>query len=137
MDNKIRIEIVELNILAAITNAYTFGQRPNLQAAEQIISIEAYDVTQITLSPLNRNVISNAVLKKSFLQLVSSDGGDQTIATLPLYDISKQTASSVIEQQNFPGIDWEKSQIKVADTAGLNVNDSFLFKVKYIKGKRK
>ena len=122
-----RTEVIEINIGSSIANAYNFGQLPNLKNAKRIISIEAYDVAQVTLSRLNKSVITNAILKKSYLQLVAADGSNAVIATLPLVDISKQTQASVIERQNFPTIDWEKSTVNVAETTGLNCKRKLYF----------
>ncbi|MEO5892267.1 MAG: hypothetical protein ABIQ31_18615 [Ferruginibacter sp.] len=137
MEINARTEVVEVNVGTSITTAYNFGQLPQLREATKIVSIEAYDVTQVALSRLNKTVISNTVLKKSYLELVERGGAGAVIATVPLMDISKQTAASIIDQQDFPTIDWEKSVIRVAETTGLNANESFIFKVKYIKAARK
>lgn len=138
VDKNLRIEVIEVNVGGpAIANAFNFGQLPNLREAAEIISIEAYDGAQVSVSPLNKAVISNTILKKSFIKLVESGGSNALLATLPLVDISKQNAASVIEKLNLPTIDWEKTTINIAETTGLSANESFIFKVKYLKGIRK
>lgn len=136
MEN-IRIEVIELNVGSSLTQAYNFGQLPNLRDAARIISVEAYDNGQVTLSPLNKSVVLPAVLKKAYLELVESGNTNAVLVKVPLVDISKQNAASVIEKLDLPTVDWEKSQVKIPELTNLSVNESFIFKVKYVKGNRK
>ena len=129
----IRTEVVELNIGSSVGNSYNFGQLPNIREAKAILSIEAYDVSQVALSPNNKNVITNTVLKKSYLKLVELGGSAATIRTMPLYDINSQGTAKKVEELNAQPIDWEKSTVLVPETTGLTANESFIFKVKYLK----
>jgi NH3-dependent NAD+ synthetase len=129
----IRTEVIELNIGANVTTSYNFGQLPNLRTAKRIIRVEAYDRTQVSKTLSNKDVITNAVLLKSYLKLVELGGTQATIHTLPLYDISQQQNAMVVENINCQPIDWEKSTINIPETTGLSANESFIIKVKYIK----
>ena len=130
----LRTEVIEVNVGANITNAYNFGQLPNLRTAKRIIRIEAYDRNQVSKTLSNKDTVTNAVLLKSYLKLVELGGTQATIHTLPLYDISQQQNAMVVENINCQAIDWEKSTINIPETTGLAVNESFILKVKYIKG---
>lgn len=129
---RVRTETIELNVVAVNQNL-NFGQLPNLRQAEMIESIEAYHSGQVTKSPNGKNVIAESVLKNAYLKLVEIGGTQATIRTVPLYDINTQGTAKRIEPLNCQPIDWEKTTVYLPDTTGLNANDSFIFKVKYVK----
>ena len=130
---KIRTEIVTVNVGASVANIYNFGQLPNIREAKRIERIEAYDASQVALTPDNKTVISNAVLKKTFLKLVERGGSNAEIHHIPLWDISQQQSATKVDNINCQTIDWEKSTINIPDTTGLSANESFVFKVRYEK----
>lgn len=132
----VRTETIELNV-TSINQNQNFGQLPNLREAEMIESIEAYHAGQVSKSLNGKTVISEAVLKNSFIKLVEIGGTQSTIRTVPLYDINSQDTAKKIEPLMCQAIDWEKTTVYLADTTGLNVNESFLFKVKYVKAKKR
>lgn len=134
---KIRTELVEVNIGALTTAGYNFGQQPSLREAKRIVSVEVYSATQVSKSPTNKTVVSEAVISKTFLRLVALGQQDVTLHTIPLFDLMKQYGGQVnnlvIEKINAQPIDWEKSTFQTVETTGLSVNESFLFKVVYEK----
>lgn len=129
-----RTEMVTVNV--GTNNAagfFNFGQLPNIRTATQIIRIEAYDVTQTPLTPDGKTVISANALKNSYLRLIARDGNSAEVRMIPLWDINQNTSNLDVKDINCQGIDWEKSQIISTNPATVNANESYLFKVEYLR----
>ena len=128
-----RTEVIIINIGSNITTSHNFGQLPNLRKAEMIEKIESFDVSQIPLTPDNKTVVTNAVLKKSFLKLVELGGSNAEIHTLPLVNINQTSTNLNVKNINCQPLDFEKSTVNIPDTTGLAANNCFMFQVTYIK----
>lgn len=134
INKKRRTEVVQINVGANNTaGSFFFSQLPNIRAAAKIERIEAYDVTQVPLTLDNKAVISAAVLKKSYLKLVELGGTNAEIHVFPLWDLQQNTSNLLVADLNSQAIDWEKSGVFNPDGTGIAANESYLFKVVYIK----
>ncbi len=129
-NNNLRTTVVEIEILNTGVTSFNLGELADLRDAKNIISIEAFNVTQIPISPGAKTVVNAAVFAKSFIKLIR---GNTELRTLPLYSISKQVNGTVIPQLNVGNIDPQKSKIVMGTNAGLVINEVFLLSVTYEK----
>lgn len=136
INKKLRTEFVTINVGANNgNNSHNFGQLPNIRDALYIKRVESFSASSVAITLDGKTVISDVVLKKSFLKLVELGGSNAEIHVFPLWDLNQNASNLEVKDINCQAIDWEKSGVYIADTTGLNANESFAFKIVYEKKK--
>ncbi len=127
----IRQKIVEVTVNNNAVKQFALGSLPDIREAKAIKRIEAYNVSQLSVSPTEKAVINIDVFNKSYLKLVNPQGTE--LRNFPLSSISKTINGTDIPDLNIGPIDPEKSVIQVGNTAGLVAGEVFLLVVTYEK----
>lgn len=129
LNKKLRTEIIEVPVGNASGTEFSWGASlPNLRDCAYIKRIEAFHSGQVSTSPNGLAVVSQATFQKSFLKLIS---GATEFKTISLVSLSKFTNGTVVEDVNIPAIDTEKTKVKVANNAGVQPNECYLFEITY------
>lgn len=126
-----RTILYELKVKASGATELSFLTDTDIKEAKRIIKIEAFSNSQVPFSPNKDTVISDAVLKKSSIQLSTTNGTLVRHLALPM--ISKQGNTLFIEEINLEKVGLEKSKILIGDSADVNAGEVFLFAITYEK----
>lgn len=98
-----------------------------------IVGIEAFSVTDNSLTPLGRTTVNTTVFGKSYLTLKSINGSEELISNVPLSRIRPAANNGDYFNTDIDQINPSDCQIKVASTASLSASESFLIGVYYQK----
>lgn len=126
-----RTALLEVLIGSSAGFEISLGGDETLRSAPWIRKIEAFHIGQVSNTPKGVAVIAQAILQKSFLVLMDSEG--TVYRTIPLQSLSKNVNGTVIEPLDLPAIDFTKSFVKMAEGTTIPVGSAFLFSVTYEK----
>ena|SRR5258708_31543959 len=126
---KERTDLIEVEVLNVGAQEFTLGTNPKLREATKIFKIEAFNFTQIPVSPSGKVVINITVFNKSAIKLINN--ANTELRAVPLYSISKNVNGTEMPFVDTNQIDPEKSKIVVGSAAGLVLNEVFLLAVTY------
>lgn len=130
-----RFRFIEVLMDNAAATQFFFATDATLEGAKKILAIETYSVADVTKSPATqRALVSDAVLAKSYLTIVSKNGDEELISKIPLASLSvKNYNNGIIRELNIPSMNVTKCYITVADTTGLTANTIWLLGFHYTK----
>lgn len=100
------------------------------QHAARIVSIQSFHAGQVAKDLDGKTVVPQAVHDVAYLQLKDSS---TEIATVPLKNLSLQTPATEIPLLLLNKFNVQQSKVAIADTAGLVLDNVFLFLVTYEK----
>lgn len=140
-----RSQLVELVVPASATNQtrFNFPDQPQINRDGMVIdAIESLCVSDMSHSPNQNPLISEAVLKFSYLTMYVSQSADTQIGQgeqlnqIPLSILHRSqggTAPFVRDMFGLPALrlDWSKSYISTGQPIGVEAVTSYLFNVYY------
>lgn len=128
---KTKYKVIEIACTATDT-VYNFPTDSVLKNSV-IVGVEAFSVTDNSITPLGRTVVNTTVFGKSYLMLKSQNGSEELISNVPLSRIRPAANNGDFFETDIDPINPSDCQIKVASSASLSASESFLIGVYYQK----